>query len=72
MYKKIGDLLISAILCFTFHRYDTLYIDLYEIVDFVKAVVIGTSVQLNLSTAFVVIHFLRAKRCPLNGFETQK
>ena len=50
------------------------YIDLSEIVHFVKAVIIATSVHLNLSQ-FLVSHFLRAKVSPkwrLNqGFRTQ-
>ena len=51
------------------------YIDLSEIVHFVKAVIIVTSVHLNLSQ-FLVSHFLRTKVSPkwsLNqGFGTQK
>ena len=39
------------------------YIDLSEIVHFVKAVIIVTSVHLNLSQ-FLASHFLRAKVSP--------
>ena len=36
IYLKNHDLLITAILCFTSHKYGTLYIDLYEIVQVEK------------------------------------
>ena len=52
------------------------YINLSEIVDVLKSVFIVTDEHLNLSTIFVVSHFLSAKVSPewkLNqGFGTQK
>ena len=52
------------------------YTDLSEIVDVVKALIIVISVNINLSTLFVVSHVLSTKVSPewrLNlGFGTQK
>ena len=51
------------------------YIDLSEIVQFMKAISIVTSVQLKKSTLIVVRHFLSAKVSPEwrsnSGFGTQ-
>ena len=52
------------------------YIDVSEIVQFVKAAIISISVHLKISTFFVVSHVLSAKVSPewrLNpGFRNQK
>ena len=52
------------------------YIDLSELTRVLKAVIIVTSEHLNLSTIFVVSHFLIAKVSPEwrsnQRFETQK
>ena len=59
MYELNHDELISAILYVEFPQ--VLYIDLIEIVQFVKADIIAISVHLSVINPFVVSHVLSAK-----------